>query len=245
MNRLKRALLFLQLLFSGVLFAQYPSNINDRILKYHSDITVQQDGKLLVKEFITIYNGEYGSIERGIFRDFPTLYKSNNGFWEERGFSVDKVFRDGAKEPFKKEKLKTGVRLLIGDKNVYLPNGIYNYNIEYESTRQLIFAADRDELYWNINGNGWIFTADTVSCTIHFPNKAIIKDFRCYTGVQGSTNADCTGKQTASNEISFVNTRMFDAYEGMTIAVGIEKGVIASPSSFANFMAFLKGNYII
>ena len=235
------------LLLTATAYAQYPSvaEINDRILKYHSDITVQTDGDLLVKEYITIYNGDYGNIERGIFRDFPTLYKDSNGIWDERGFSVKNVYRDERKEPFHKEKLNTGLRLLIGDKDVYLSNGIFKYTIEYETSRQIIFAADRDELYWNVNGNGWIFTADTVSCTIHFPEKGIIKDFRCYTGVQGSTDADCTGKQLSSNEISFINTRRFDAYEGMTIAVGIEKNVIAVPSSFDNFKAFMKGNYII
>ena len=235
------------LLLTATAYAQYPSvaEINDRILKYHSDITVQTDGDLLVKEYITIYNGDYGNIERGIFRDFPTLYKDSNGIWDERGFSVKNVYRDERKEPFHKEKLNTGVRLLIGDEDVYLSNGIFKYTIEYETSRQIIFAADRDELYWNVNGNGWIFTADTVSCTIHFPEKGIIKDFRCYTGVQGSTDADCTGKQLSSNEISFINTRRFDAYEGMTIAVGIEKNVIAVPSSFDNFKAFMKGNYII
>jgi hypothetical protein len=145
-------------------------------------------------------------------------------FWDERGFSVKNVYRDQAKEPFHKEKLNNGVRLYIGDKDVRLGNGIFAYTIEYETSRQLIFATDRDELYWNINGNGWIFTSDTVSCTIHFPEKAVIKDYRCYTGVQGSKDADCKGNQLSSNEISFVNTRRFDAYEGMTVAVGIEKG---------------------
>ena len=227
--------------------AQYPSvaEVNDRILKYHSDITVQSDGDLLVKEAITIYNGDYGNIERGIFRDFPTVYKTNSGFWEERGFSVTNVYRDNKEEPYHREKLNNGVRLMIGDKDVYLPNGVFTYEIEYETTRQIIFATDRDEVYWNVNGNGWIFTADTVSCTIHFPEKARIKDYRCYTGILGSTDADCKGSQLSANEISFVNTRRFDSYEGMTVSVGIEKGVIAAPSSFADFMSFLKGNYII
>jgi uncharacterized membrane protein YgcG len=227
--------------------AQYPSvvDLNDRILNYHSDITVQTNGDLRIKETITIYNGEYGSIERGIFRDFPTLYQAENGFWDERGFSVKNVYRDDKAEPYHTEKLKDGVRVMIGDKDVYLPNGTFTYSIEYETTRQIIFTDDRDEVYWNVNGNGWNFTADTVSCTIHFPEKAVIKSFRCYTGEKGSVAEDCKGTQVSSNEISFVNTKRFDSYEGLTVAVGIEKGVIAVPSSYQNFIAFLKGNYII
>jgi len=247
MSAPKQLFVFLSFLLFGNLFAQYPSvvDVNDRILSYHSDITVQNNGDLLVTETIKVYNGDYGNIERGIFRDFPTLYKTTNGFWEVRGFSVKNVYRDDVREPYHKEKLSTGVRVLIGDKDKYLSNGIFIYRIEYETTRQIIFAADRDELNWNVNGNGWVFTADTVSCTIHFPDKAAIKEYRCYTGVQGSTDSDCKANQVAANEISFVNTRRFDSYEGLTVAVGIEKGVIAAPSSFANFMGFLKGNYII
>src|SRR5687768_1313405 len=123
MTRLNQ-LLCLLLIFSTPLFAQYPSiaEVNDRILKYHSDITVQNNGDLFVKEYITIYNGDDGNIERGIFRDFPTLYKDSNGLWDERGFSVKNVYRDEQKEPFHKEKLSDGIRLLIGDKDVYLSN---------------------------------------------------------------------------------------------------------------------------
>jgi uncharacterized membrane protein YgcG len=100
-------------------------------------------------------------------------------------------------------------------------------------------------VYWNVNGNGWVFSADTVSCTIHFPEKAVIKDYRCYTGAFGAKETDCKGTQTSPNEISFISTRRFESYEGLTVAAGIEKGFINRPGPLSNFMAFLKGNYII
>ncbi len=72
---------------------------------------------------------------------------------------------------------------------------MYTYQIQYETERQLIFHEDKDELYWNVNGNGWAFTADTVSCMVQFPEAAEIKEYACYTGPQGSTATDCDGKQ--------------------------------------------------
>ena len=242
---------------------QFPSTVkdfSDRILKYYSHITVEEDGKLLVRESITVFNGSGTSsigydprsstysnddIQRGIVRDFPALYKDTSGFWTERGFSVKAVYKNGVREPFTKEKLNNGYRLLIGDKDVILPDGVYTYLIEYTTDRQLIYADDRDELYWNVNGNGWVFSADTVSCTIRFPEKAVIKDYRCYTGHFGSAETDCASKKTSSREISFTSTKKFESYEGLTVAVGIEKGVISRPGKFSQFMAFLKGNYII
>lgn len=245
MKQLKSVLFFISL--AGTIHAQRPpdANNNDHIINYHADVTVQSDGDLLVTESITIYNGDEGSIEHGIFRDFPTLYPTNTGFWEERGFAVKHVYRNDKEEPYHKEKLNTGVRLMIGDKNVYLPNGIFTYRIEYTTTRQIIFAADRDELYWNVNGNGWIFTADTVSCTVHFPARVEIKDYRCYTGIQGSTDSNCKGNQISPNAISFISTKKLDSNEGMTVAVEIQKGVIAAPTALDDFFAFLKGNYIL
>lgn len=241
---------------------KFPSTVkdfSDRILQFHSDITVNKNGKILVKEDITVYNGSGASstgydgmssysnddIKRGIVRDFPTLYEDTTGFWDERGFSVQNVYRNGEKEHYKKEKLKNGYRLMIGRENYLLPDGVYTYRIEYETDRQIIFTPEKDELYWNVNGNGWVFTADTVSCTIHFPDGATIKQYTCYTGPFGSTASDCNSRQLSLHEIGFSNVRRFESYEGLTVAVSVQKGIIDQPSGFSNKVAFLKANYIL
>lgn len=241
---------------------QFPSSFkdfSDRILKFHSDITVKEDGKVLVKEYITIFNGSgtdskgydqrsmytNDDIKRGIVRDFPTLYKDTNDYWTERGFSVKSVTKNGEKENYKKEKLNNGVRLMIGRESYILPDGIYSYEIEYESDRQIIFTPEKDELYWNVNGNGWVFSADTVSCVIHFPDGAKIGDHTCYTGPSGSTESECTSKRLSDNEISFSNKKKFESYEGLTVAVAIQKGIISAPTGLSNSYNFLKANYIL
>ncbi|RYG33736.1 MAG: DUF2207 domain-containing protein, partial [Chitinophagaceae bacterium] len=249
-------------LFASIAKAQqFPSSFkdfSDRILKFHSDITVNKDGKVLVKEYITIFNGSgtesngydqrsmytNDDIKRGIVRDFPTLYKDTNDYWTERGFSVKNISKNGEKEDYKKEKLNNGYRLMIGKESVILPDGVYNYVIEYETDRQVIFTPEKDELYWNVNGNGWVFSADTVSCVIHFPAGAKIGDHTCYTGPSGATESDCTTKQLSDNEISFANKKKFESYEGLTVAVAIQKGIISAPSGVSNTYNFLKANYI-
>lgn len=243
----KTSIFILVLTFCQALYAQYPSvaEINDRILKFHSDIIVQKDGDLLVTEYITIYNGIQGSIERGIFRDIPSLYKDSSGFWDERGFSFKRVTKNGTPEPYDRDKISGGIRLLIGDKDVILSEGIYTYKIEYETSRQLIFTPDKDELYWNVNGNGWVFTADTVSCNIRYPDGATIGEFKCYTGLRGATFSDCKERKVSSNEISFSNTKRLESYEGLTVAVAIQKGIISAPSGAGNTLAFLRANYIL
>jgi len=258
---LLRIVVAVGLVFScGGMKAQQVKDFSDRILGFHSDIVVRENGKLEVRETIRVYNGDgenspgYNSansvyrnndIQRGLVRDFPTRYRDTSGYWTETGFDVVRVLKNNEKEPYKKENLTNGVRLMLGREDVILPPGIYEYVIEYSSNRQIIFHDNKDELYWNVNGNGWVFTADTVSCHITFPEKANIAEFACYTGPQGSTAQDCRAKKISDREISFVAAARLKPYEGLTVAAAIQKGVIDPPSKLQHLVAFLSSNYII
>jgi len=53
---------------------------------------------------------------------------------------------------------------------VLLQHGRHVYEISYRTRYQLGFFDDHDELYWNVNGNGWTFAMDSVSA--HFGCRA-------------------------------------------------------------------------
>src|SRR5690606_977928 len=130
-------------------------------------------------------------IQRGIVRDFPTSYLDSSGFRVTTGFRLRKVLKDGVEEPFVTESVSNGTRVKIGRQDVLIPNGEFTYQLEYETQRQIIFHETKDELYWNVNGNGWVFTADSVSCRIHFPPGSSVMETACYTGSYGSTSRNC------------------------------------------------------
>lgn len=232
---------------------------SDRILSFHSEVKIEENGTIHVSETIRVYNGSALStsgsldtlassnddIQRGIVRDFPTKYLDTNGLWHRTGFSVKKVFKNGKEEPYKTESLENGKRLLIGEEDKYLEAGLYTYRIDYTTKRQLIFHDDKDEFYWNVNGNGWVFTADTVSCTIHFPATSRIIEYDCYTGQQGSTAKDCRAQQVNSNTIEFTSTKKFQSYEGLTVAAAINKGVLIAPGKSARLARLVMDNFII
>jgi Predicted membrane protein (DUF2207) len=147
-------------------------NSSDRILSFKSDVTVGTEGKLTVVENITIYNGNgqtgdiafeniNNDIQRGIVRDFPTGYVNKKGFNVNTGFSLKRVLLDGKDVPYINEYLSNGTRIKVGEHDVMLPEGSFTYTFEYETDRQIIFHEGKDELYWNVNGNGWVFTIDT------------------------------------------------------------------------------------
>ena len=60
---------------------------DERILHYHSDITVHADGGMTVRETIRV-NVLGQQIRRGIYRDFPTTYRDSHGNKVVVGFDV-------------------------------------------------------------------------------------------------------------------------------------------------------------
>ena len=69
----------------------------ERIPFYHSDIKVQDDGTMLVREMIRVVsNGD--QIRHGIYRDFPTHYTDRLGNHYVVGFKLLAATRDGARK---------------------------------------------------------------------------------------------------------------------------------------------------
>ena len=58
--------------------SQASPSAGEEILDYHSDIRVQQDSSLLVRETIRVRSAGV-QIQHGIYRDFPTRYKDQLG----------------------------------------------------------------------------------------------------------------------------------------------------------------------
>ncbi len=239
------------------LFPLFEPDYSDRIRSFHSEIEVMKNGELKVRETITVYNGNgqqstlsestmpsvNNDIQRGIVRDFPTRYRDSAGFWHITGFNLESLSRNGQPEQFVRESVGNGTRIKAGNADIILDTGYYAYVFEYSTRRQLIFHADKDELYWNVNGNGWVFTADSVSCLVRFPEGASIIEQACYTGIQGSTALDCDAVKLSDREILFRNRSRLASYEGLTIAASIGKGVLSPPGQVEKFLAFLRANF--
>ncbi|HFC04285.1 MAG TPA: DUF2207 domain-containing protein, partial [Rhizobiales bacterium] len=90
----------------------------ERILKFESNITVNTDGSLLVKETIRV-QAEGRAIRRGIYRDFPIRYRNQNGTWRKVGFKLISVQRDGQGEPHHSVYTGDYRRIYIGDKDTF------------------------------------------------------------------------------------------------------------------------------
>ncbi|HEV7658209.1 MAG TPA: DUF2207 domain-containing protein [Allosphingosinicella sp.] len=199
----------------------------ERILSFSSDIQVRRDASLDVTDTIRIA-ARGDRFRHGIYRDFPTSYRSA-GRTVEIGFEVASVTRDGRPERWRTEPVENGVRIMIGNADALLAPGTHSYSIRYRTTRQIGFFADRDELYWNVTGNGWPFAIDRAEVRLRLPARARFGNRAFYTGAAGSTEADARVTSERPGEISISATRPLGPGEGLTIEVAWSKGVVREP----------------
>jgi len=221
----------------------FTTNADERILSYKSEIEVLVDGSMKVKETIVV-RAERNRIKRGIYRDFPTLYKDRFGNDYRVAFDIERVLRDGVTETYHTKSESNGIRLYIGHKDHFLTNGEYTYTIRYRTDRQLGFFESFDELYWNVTGNGWIFPIDEVIAEIRLPssipNDTLALD--AYTGLAGAKGKHFQSSLNAGMVI-FQTTRSLSANEGMTISVTWPKGYVTEPDLAQNIGYILDDNY--
>lgn len=239
-------------------------NNSDRITGFNSTVRIGANGKLLVTEEISIHNGNGESnsvysnggsagdaavnneIKRGIVRAFPLYYANKYKLFQNTTFELKEVLRDGQKENFHTEKHENGILLYTGSSDVFLDKGEYTYSITYETDHQLKLLKDFDELYWNVTGNGWPFKIDSATCTIILPKGATVLSSKCYTGLQGSKNEDCSFSQNIvddSVEITFRSVRSLAPFHGLTVATSWPKGFIKiQPSLWQTIIYFVWNN---
>jgi len=213
----------------------------ERIVSFDSEIRVNADASLTVVETITV-DSEQQLIKRGITRDFPTDYRAPSGQQVRVSFDVQEVRRDGRPEPFHSERISNGIRLYIGQKDVFLPKGQYVYEITYRTDRQLGYFDDRDELYWNVTGNGWAFGIERASARVYLPNGARAFAHSVYTGYFGEQKSDATASPQADGGISFSTTAPLQPRQGLTIAVTWPAGFVDRPSATQEAVYFLRDN---
>ncbi len=221
---LAAGLLLLLAAFSG------PVQATEQILSYDVIVKVQKDGTLDVTERIRV-NAEDNKIKHGIYRDFPVIYRSPSGYVRRVGFVVTGIDRDGHPEPWHEQALDRFVRIYIGDRDRYVSRGEHTYELHYLTNRQLRYFPDHDEIYWNATGNFWNFPILAATARIDLPQGARILSKAAYTGPFGARGKDWRIAAESDNSITFATTHMLGSGEGLTVAVGFPKGIVAEPSA--------------
>ena len=220
-----------------------PASADERILEFHSDITVMQDGWLEVTETIRV-RAEGDRIRRGIYRDFPTEYFDKLGNRYVVDFKPYAVLRNGAREPFNAVEYRNGVRTYFGRSDRFIDHGIHTYQFRYRASRMLGFFDEHDELYWNVTGFDWAFPIDHGSATVRFdfdvaPGRIGSEG---YTGPYGSDRQDLTSRVDADGVAHFEASQPLGPLNGLTIVVTWPKGFVTEPTALDRATWILKDN---
>lgn len=201
----------------------------ERILDYQTDVSISDDGTLLVTETIQV-KSEGQQIKRGIYRDIPTTYDHDDGSKHHVDFILIDVTRDGQPEPYHTQAQSNGIRIYMGSPNVTLPPARYTYQIRYHMKRMILFGDNQDELFFNVIGTGFVFPIDHATARISLPPSALINDSVAYTGRQGSREHHATIAQISNHIIEVESTQELSSYEGISLAIKWNKDVIAEPT---------------
>ena len=204
----------------------------ERILSFHSDIRSRANGELIVTETIEAQVEQRRSSAASCAISRPTTATAS-GARVTVPFEVVSVRRNGARRALvASAPYANGVSVRIGNANVMLPRGRHVYEITYRTRCQVGFFEQHDELYWNVNGNGWTFAMDDISADVQLAGA------RCRRAssrsrpipARSARRAATTRPQARDGGASFRTTRALGPREGLTIVVMFPKGVVRAPT---------------
>jgi uncharacterized membrane protein YgcG len=197
------------------------------IRSFTARYSIQNDGTLDVVEDLDVDFG--GSSHHGIVRDIPVRYPNETGRTRTIDVSVVSVEIGSDAVQFSTSQSGKNLRMKIGDPD-RLVSGPQHYRITYRVRGALDAFADHDELYWNVTGNEWGTTIQQAAAFVEVPAPGIQR-IACYEGAVGSKEP-CRSSSTSS-DASFSAATSLPPGSGLTIAVGLQKGLVAvQPAMF-------------
>ncbi len=197
-------------------------------MSFHSNITIAADGTVTVTEHIRVCaTGD--QIKRGIVRRIPLIRTDSKGKKQKIDINVLSVECNGSKSDFRNKREDGNRVIYVGNKEVILSPGEYDYVITYSSRGHIGFFDTYDELYWNVTGNDWDFAIDKASATVTLPDGVSAMDTDCYTGAYGQSKKNCEVADEG-NIVRFHTTASLSEGEGLTIAVSFPRGIIERPA---------------
>ena len=217
------------------------NNTNERIIAFHADIYLQNDGNIKVKEYFTIYAARK-SIRRGIVRNIPEIREDAKGKKRYIPIRMISLKRNGEPSRYILERYSGEMLLYTGSEDILLEKGIHQYEFAYETRGKVghdmrghvTFFDDYAELFWNVMGDQSVYEIENASATVHLSGTTAT-NWLCYTGKAGSTEQayTCDGNESSP---TFKVSRVLNAEEGFSVAVAFPREIIRVPVEMDLFL---------
>ncbi len=226
------ALLLAALLGAGAASAE-------RVLSWETEIYLESEAVFAVVEHIR-WDFE-GEPHHGIVRDIPVAY--GRGRAADYQIGIDDVEvgdgRGGA-QAFRTSRTGRLLEIRIGDADQWV-SGEQTYEIRYRVRRGLLFFESHDELYWNAIGHEVLVPIERAGVKVFLP-AGLAPDatqHACFTGALGAVEQACAVTPGVA-ALSFAAERSLGPREGLSVVVGLPKGVIREPGRFARALSRLR-----
>jgi len=229
------------LLAIAMVLAGRPAEAREEILSFSSRIIVHSDATLTISETIKV-RAEGGQIKRGIYRDLPSNYRDRSGNTLRTRYRIVSVTRDGKPLSYFSENHSNRQRIYMGSRDTLIKSGVYTYVFTYQTEHQVGYFETFDEVYWNVTGDEWKFPILQAEAVVELPPGGKVIQNAAYTGPKGSSGADFTSQIDVNGNATFKTTRVLNPGEGLTIAVGWPKGLVAEPSAGEKAAATVEDN---
>jgi len=230
-------MLLLRLLAVLLLLGLAQPSGSEAIRSFDADVQLQAEADAFVVMEHILY--DFGAVQRhGIFRDIPVRYGRGRSADYRIGLDVLSVTNgSGVARPFKVQRRGDNLRIRIGDAKRTV-SGEQEYWIRYQVKRGILYFDDHDELYWNVTGTQWPVPIEAVAARVGLPAGAqpARVQLACFTGRRGSIEQACAFHQ-AGAEATFRASRGLGAGEGLTLVLGLPKGVLVQPSAWQRWLS--------
>jgi hypothetical protein len=193
------------------------------IERFAAQLDVRGDASLRVTETIEV---DFGPVQKhGILRQIQVRYCYDDTHDRVYDLTLRTVTDErGASWPFERGEQARNVVIKIGaaDRTV---SGRQTYRIAYDVAGALNALGDRDELYWNVNGE---WPVRTVMAEAHVQlERGMLTQAWCFQG-QAASQENCRSTiRIGRADISA--TRTLGVGEHMTVVATFAKGLIAEP----------------
>ena len=215
------------------------TNAQEKILKFDTKIQIEKSGIIQVIENITI-KAEGNIFQRGLVRTLPLTRKDKDGNSIDVEYQINSVKKNGNAENYFTKTEDENWKIYIGNEDVFLEPGIYEYQITYSSPFQIGHFDAYDEIYWNVNGNDGQVPIDKINCQVFLPGESKFSNVFCYTGLKGSKNSDCISSLNDYKTIASFSGANFAPNEGLTIATSFDKGIVNPPTKTDEAQSYYK-----
>lgn len=212
----------------------------EHIETFLTEIEILKDSSIAVTETIEY---DFTSLKRhGIFRTIPIKYNARGGNFSLRINDISVTDESGHNRPFATTQQGRNKEIKIGDPNKYV-SGKQTYVISYTIKRAINQTNIHDELYWNSTGIDWTVPISNATTVVTLPDNTKATDVFCYQGPFG--NSTPCKSAIEKNGIATFSATTIGNGSGLTVVVGVPKGILTFPSAWQEFLYIFSDNWVL